>query len=72
MNVGELKKILRELKDDTPIKIITKGVRPYGYGGGESVDITHASPCYNQDKPSEVWLHLHTNPPTIIIKEEKI
>ncbi len=69
MNVGEFKKALRGLKDDTPIRIVTKGVRPYGYGGGELVDVEYASPCYNQEKPSQVWLHIYTNPPTKIIEE---
>jgi predicted RNase H-like HicB family nuclease len=69
MNVGQFKKALRGLKDDTPIKIVTKGVRPYGYGGGELVDVEYASPCYNQEKPSEVWLDIYTNPPTKIIEE---
>lgn len=68
MNVGEFKKVLRGLKNATSIKIVTKGVRPYHQGGGEYVDIEYASPCYNLDKPGEIWLNLYTNPPTEINK----
>ncbi|SFL43843.1 type II toxin-antitoxin system HicB family antitoxin [Pelosinus propionicus] len=71
MNVGELKKILRGLKDDTPIRVVTKGIRPYKYGGGKCVGIEFANPCYNQDKPSEVWLDIYTDVPTKIVGGEK-
>lgn len=71
MNVGEFRKVLKGLKDDTPIKIATKGVRPYHHGGGKLVDVEYASPCYNQDKPSDVWLNIYTNPPTKIVGGEK-
>ncbi|GMB02080.1 type II toxin-antitoxin system HicB family antitoxin [Pelosinus sp. IPA-1] len=63
MNVGELKKVLWGLKNDTPIKIITEGIRPCGYNGGEGFNIVEATPFNNQG------LHLYTDSPTKTIEK---